>query len=390
MPEPDRPGTATAAAPTANPAPAGPASDPGSPALGSPADVFHRLVRGVCGRQLDELPLLYAEHTHVVHPLAPDRAPPLTTRQELAAHFRLGFEALGEIRFTPAAMTVHQTADPEVIIGEFEYRGVAPGTGEPFTIPNIYVVRVRDGQVVESRDYADHLTFGRLLGRVSEQAGARPAAEDWRARAQRRYEDSVFGGDTAALDAADRELSAVEADLALARGRVMHARFLAGGPADETTLSEFERAAALYAGLGDARGEAEARFWMATFHQVVRGDNQVAMPLLEQAGKLAADAGDRLTLSYVARHIGFAQEAAGQLDTARSQLEQSLRIRRELGFQRGVAAALLALAWFAGQHGAPGEARDLLDEADAVARAHDAEGIRRRIDQARTEMTGAA
>ena len=357
---------------------------------GSPADVFRRLVQGVCDRQIDELSSLYAEQTSVVHPLDPQRAPALTTRQQLTEHFRGGFQALGEIRFTPAALTLHQSTDPEVIIGEFEYRGVTPGTGEPFDIPNIFVVRVRDGQIVESRDYGDTLTIMRLLGALSEPTGAPPAGEDWQSRAQRRYEDAMFGGDTAALDTADRELSAVEAGLALARGRIMHTRFLAGGPADDATLGEFERAAALYAELGDARGEAEARFWMATFHQVIRSDHETALPLLEQAGKLAAEAGDRLTLSYVARHIGFVQQAAGQLDAARSQFEQSLQLRRDLGFQRGVAAALLALAEFAGQHGDPGEARDLLAEADAVARAHDAEGIRRWIDQASAELADRA
>ena len=40
------------------------------------------------------------------------------------------------------------------------------------------------------------------------------------------YERALFDGDTGALAAADRELDAVEADLALARGRIIHGRFL--------------------------------------------------------------------------------------------------------------------------------------------------------------------
>jgi hypothetical protein len=40
------------------------------------------------------------------------------------------------------------------------------------------------------------------------------------------YERAVFGGDVSALPAADRELDAVEAGLCLARGRIVHARFL--------------------------------------------------------------------------------------------------------------------------------------------------------------------
>ena len=144
---------------------------------GSPADVFRRLVQGVCDRQTAELSQLYAEQTSVRHPLDPQRAPALTTRQQLTEHFRGGFQALGEIRFTAAALTLHQTTDPEVIIGEFEYRGVMPGTGEPFDLPNIFVVRVRDGQIVRYDDYMDPIALCRLLGRTGELAEALSAAE---------------------------------------------------------------------------------------------------------------------------------------------------------------------------------------------------------------------
>jgi hypothetical protein len=40
------------------------------------------------------------------------------------------------------------------------------------------------------------------------------------------YERAVFTGDAALLAAADRELDAAEADLAVARGRLMHTRIL--------------------------------------------------------------------------------------------------------------------------------------------------------------------
>jgi hypothetical protein len=43
---------------------------------------------------------------------------------------------------------------------------------------------------------------------------------------RRLYERAVFGGDASGLAEAERYVSAVEADLALARGRILHARFL--------------------------------------------------------------------------------------------------------------------------------------------------------------------
>jgi hypothetical protein len=46
------------------------------------------------------------------------------------------------------------------------------------------------------------------------------------------YEQAIFTGDAGALTEADRELDAVEADLALARGRLIHGRFLAQRDSD--------------------------------------------------------------------------------------------------------------------------------------------------------------
>ena len=69
------------------------------------------------------------------------------------------------------------------------------------------------------------------------------------------YKQAVFNGDDGALPAADLSLDAAEAGLALARGRINHARFLAHQQEDPQELALFERAAALYHQLGDIRGE---------------------------------------------------------------------------------------------------------------------------------------
>jgi len=53
---------------------------------------------------------------------------------------------------------------------------------------------------------------------------------------------------------------------------------------------------------------------------------------------LAQSAGDKLTVSYVVRHLGFAEMAAGRLVGARGLLEEAARLRREIGFAPGVAA----------------------------------------------------
>lgn len=205
-------------------------------------------------------------------------------------------------------------------------------------------------------------------------------------RAKTQYEQAVFGGDAAVLPAAERDLDGVEADLALARGRLLHARCLEERHEDPRELALFERAAELYRRHGDSRGEGEALFWVGIVHQVVRGESARALPMLERSYELAGQAGDKLTPSYAARHVGFARAEAGRLDEAHAKLEESVRLRREIGFLPGMAAGLLALAELAGRDDRRGEARALLDEADSVAVACGAQGIRRWIRHARAEL----
>src|ERR1700730_13717662 len=85
------------------------------------------------------------------------------------------------------------------------------------------------------------------------------------------YERAVFGGDASALAVAEQELDAVEAGLALARGRIIHARFLEQRDEDPQELALFERATQLFHALGNVAGEAESLFWVGCFYQVVRG-----------------------------------------------------------------------------------------------------------------------
>ncbi|NUT45907.1 MAG: tetratricopeptide repeat protein [Saccharothrix sp.] len=205
-------------------------------------------------------------------------------------------------------------------------------------------------------------------------------------RARLLYEQAVFGGDADALSIAERELEGVEAALALARGRILHARFLEERQEDPRELALFERAVELYRKVGDVRGEGESLFWVGTFHQVVRGDGETAFAVLERSYELAAGAGDKLTLSYAVRHLGFADMAAGRMTAARERLEESVRLRKEIGFMPGVAAGLMALAHLTAREGNHDKAMTLLDEADTIAEECGAHGILRWVEQARAEL----
>jgi tetratricopeptide (TPR) repeat protein len=219
------------------------------------------------------------------------------------------------------------------------------------------------------------------------------SAEDRIELAKTLYEQAVFSGDASMLIDAERGLDAVDADAALARGRILHARFLnerasAGSSPveDPAELPLFERATELYRALDDTRGEADALFWIGCLHQVIRRDNQTAVPYLEQSCQLAAQVGDKPTQSEALRHLGIAAHTAGRLDEARERLEESSRLRREVGAWPGVASNMVGLAYIAAAQDRRADALATLDEAHAIAQAHGAHAVVRHIEQARAEI----
>lgn len=60
-------------------------------------------------------------------------------------------------------VVVHETADPEVIVVEFDLLG-EDGRGGAYRLPYIHVLRVRDGRIVSLRDYIDTLAMTRVIG----------------------------------------------------------------------------------------------------------------------------------------------------------------------------------------------------------------------------------
>jgi ketosteroid isomerase-like protein len=85
-------------------------------------------------------------------------------REELRARFRAGaairrYQQLSDV-------VIHDTADPEVVIAEYQIHGELTRAAEPFSQRFVMVMTVRDGQIVHSRDYTNPITGARLLGKL--------------------------------------------------------------------------------------------------------------------------------------------------------------------------------------------------------------------------------
>ena len=50
---------------------------------------------------------------------------------------------------------LYQTPDPEVVITEMRTKGTVTTTGRRFAVTSVQIIRIRDGQIVHSRDFAD-------------------------------------------------------------------------------------------------------------------------------------------------------------------------------------------------------------------------------------------
>jgi uncharacterized protein len=132
----------------------------------TPREVFLALVNGIADGNPEGLPELYAEQIDVVHPFDPLRGAPLRSREELRRRMEQ-FAAGPRPRRRVGNVTIHETSDPEVIVAEFEYQGTTDD-GQPYALPAIFVLRVRNGEIVSSRDYHDHVASARVAGRLGE------------------------------------------------------------------------------------------------------------------------------------------------------------------------------------------------------------------------------
>ena len=87
---------------------------------------------------------------------------PLGERARAAGHHLLGLRS----------MVVHDTADPEVIIAEFEVQGEVRPSGQPYQLSCIQVLRARDGEIVTFRDYWNPQALSSLLAHAKAVAGS--------------------------------------------------------------------------------------------------------------------------------------------------------------------------------------------------------------------------
>jgi ketosteroid isomerase-like protein len=124
----------------------------------SPREVFQKLCEGITTGRFSELAELYAEDAvveTVFQPVGPRRFEGRAVLKERFAEVAVS----SPLELTATNVVVRETDDPEVIVAEWDYQVHHRVTGRDFEVANIQVLRVRDGLIVSSRDFHDHLAL---------------------------------------------------------------------------------------------------------------------------------------------------------------------------------------------------------------------------------------
>jgi tetratricopeptide (TPR) repeat protein len=110
----------------------------------------------------------------------------------------------------------------------------------------------------------------------------------------------------------------------------------------------------------------EAVFYRGLVYQM-QEQNLHAREMFDQALELTNKTGDERLRSFVVRHIGYLQQAAGEIDAARSNFQKSLQLRQRNEMKVFVPFALIALAEFEAEQKNSAEAIRLIEQAIPLA-----------------------
>jgi len=123
--------------------------------------VVRRLLEGIAAGPTPALSDLYDADAVVELPFARPGGLRLEGRPAISEHFARAAQV--PLRLLPVDVTLHLTADPDVVIAEYQYDGTAIATGRSFVASNVQIVHVRNGLIVSSRDFHDHAAMASAL-----------------------------------------------------------------------------------------------------------------------------------------------------------------------------------------------------------------------------------
>jgi uncharacterized protein (TIGR02246 family) len=121
----------------------------------TPADVLAQRHRLILSGDTDGFADLFAPDGVIESPFAPPGVPSRLEGREAIREYSRRVMA-SPLRLEDFEVTeLYQAQDPEVVIVEMRTKGTVTTTGQTFAATSIQVLRIREGQIVLFRDFAD-------------------------------------------------------------------------------------------------------------------------------------------------------------------------------------------------------------------------------------------
>jgi tetratricopeptide (TPR) repeat protein len=145
---------------------------------------------------------------------------------------------------------------------------------------------------------------------------------------------------SAVQESGDKQASAT---LDMAEGRFTYFRALDKVGDWLAPTEHFDQALKAFEELGDGIGLAEAMFYRGLVYQM-QDQDKPARETFDKGLELTSRTGDERVRSFIVRHIAYLQQKAGEVDLARTNFRESLRLRQQNQMHLFVPFALLVLA----------------------------------------------
>ena len=121
----------------------------------TPADVLARRRHLILSGDADGYTGLFAPDGVVEAPFAPPGVPSILEGREVIGEYSRHVMA-SPLRLEEYEVAeLYQTQDPEVVIVEMRTKGTLTTTGQSFAATSIQILRIREGQIVLFRDFAN-------------------------------------------------------------------------------------------------------------------------------------------------------------------------------------------------------------------------------------------
>jgi ketosteroid isomerase-like protein len=135
------------------------------------SELFAESLRLLLAKDMTGYAGLWAADGVFEFPFAPPNYPARLDGRAAVEEYLRGYPDLLDVQAIPE-QTVHETADPDVVIAEFEAAGVVVSTGRPYRMRYVAVITARDGEIAHYRDYWNPLAAAAVMGGPDELTAA--------------------------------------------------------------------------------------------------------------------------------------------------------------------------------------------------------------------------